>query len=418
MNPTDRNSLESTPHERLHALDALRGIAMALGVYLHAAMGWVEGVPEWFWPITEPSDGFISLSVMFIHAWRMEVFFLVSGFFTAMLLARRGMARMLRNRSARILLPFAIALLTIQPLCAVVWGWGFAQDLPDVKTTDSIVWWLKWAWDPSDPGRPWHLWFLYELCWLVAGATLVALLARISGGRATNAIAGALASAVAFCCRNPLGSFLLAIPLLGALLLQEGWSPQPNPSLIPRFTLMLPYVVPFGAGWLLYRRRDGLLALGRRWWMHLIIAVPMFVVHLVMVIIQAEPMKKGEPTPEWFQVLGRSTSALLTMSLTLTIIGLFMAVLSSPSDRIRRAMRYLSDSAYWVYLAHLPLVVVVAILMRDLEWHPILKLAINVTLSSVILLVTYELLVRHTLIGRLLNGKRVPWRPGRAVERN
>ncbi|MEL6739489.1 MAG: acyltransferase family protein, partial [Planctomycetota bacterium] len=114
--------------ERLHALDALRAVAMLLGVWLHAAIPYVEGVPPGFWAVTgkEPS-ALAGLSVLLIHSCRMQVFFLVSGFFTAMLVARRGAGGMLRNRALRIGLPFVLAMLTIQPICAVVWGVGYAS---------------------------------------------------------------------------------------------------------------------------------------------------------------------------------------------------------------------------------------------------------------------------------------------------
>ena len=116
--PDTTHSPATQPTERLHALDALRAVAMMLGVWLHAALPFVAGVPFFFWPFLEPTKSApIAHSVTIIHSWRMETFFLLSGFFTAMLVARRGGMATLRQRAARVLVPFVIAMVTIQPLC-------------------------------------------------------------------------------------------------------------------------------------------------------------------------------------------------------------------------------------------------------------------------------------------------------------
>ena len=74
---------------RFHELDALRAFAMLLGVVLHASMFLVW--PEW--PVVAkeispdlPYDDIVHA----IHGFRMPVFFLLSGFFTAMLWRRHG----------------------------------------------------------------------------------------------------------------------------------------------------------------------------------------------------------------------------------------------------------------------------------------------------------------------------------------
>ncbi len=75
-----------------------------------------------------------------------------------------------------------------------------------------------------------------------------------------------------------------------------------------------------------------------------------------------------------------------------------------------RAIKYLSDSSYWVYLAHFPIVgLVQADLFLVALPSPVkflLALAIGLTWS----LPTYEACVRRTWIGRWLRGgaSRIP----------
>jgi glucans biosynthesis protein C len=68
--------------------------------------------------------------------------------------------------------------------------------------------------------------------------------------------------------------------------------------------------------------------------------------------------------------------------------------------------RYLSDASYWLYIAHLPVVVALQLLIRNLGWPLPVKLLLILTVSVAALLASYQLFVRHTPLGVLLNGRR------------
>ncbi len=78
--------------ERLHSLDSLRVIMMLLGLVIHSSITY--GLFEYggAWPLKDPSSNSMinDLIVFFIHSFRMQIFFVVSGFFGAMLLALGG----------------------------------------------------------------------------------------------------------------------------------------------------------------------------------------------------------------------------------------------------------------------------------------------------------------------------------------
>ena len=66
-------------------------------------------------------------------------------------------------------------------------------------------------------------------------------------------------------------------------------------------------------------------------------------------------------------------------------------------------MRWLADASYWVYLVHLPLLFAIQYRLLDVQMHWGAKFAIA-TLST-LAFASYQVLVRYTPIGRLLNGK-------------
>jgi peptidoglycan/LPS O-acetylase OafA/YrhL len=69
-------------------------------------------------------------------------------------------------------------------------------------------------------------------------------------------------------------------------------------------------------------------------------------------------------------------------------------------------VRYLSDSSYWLYLAHLPLVIGAQAALKDVALPGLVKFLIVTVGVTAILLLSYEYLVRYRWLGRLLNGPR------------
>ena len=68
--------------------------------------------------------------------------------------------------------------------------------------------------------------------------------------------------------------------------------------------------------------------------------------------------------------------------------------------------RYVSDSSYWLYLVHLPLVMALQAVVMQWTLHWSLKFAFIVTVTTALLLLSYHYLVRYTYIGEVLNGRR------------
>ena len=105
--------------KRLHDLDALRACAMLLGVLLHAVFYTIPF--RYFRHHVLPGASnawalpYFHL-VQLVHGFRMPVFFLLSGFFCALLWQRRGLRGLLKNRILRIALPLLICIPTVRSM--------------------------------------------------------------------------------------------------------------------------------------------------------------------------------------------------------------------------------------------------------------------------------------------------------------
>jgi peptidoglycan/LPS O-acetylase OafA/YrhL len=93
---------------------------------------------------------------------------------------------------------------------------------------------------------------------------------------------------------------------------------------------------------------------------------------------------------------------LYTWLMIFGMLGLFGHLIT----RENKTLRYLSDASYWLYLSHIPLVIALQGVVRSWPLLPSLKFLIVFTLATGALLAIYQTLVRDTVLGTLLNGRR------------
>ncbi len=520
-------------------LDALRGIAMLLGIVLHALLSFIP-TP---WPVQDThQNSFFFIPYAAIHMFRMPLFFLISGFFTMFILQRHGLSGMVRQRVQRILFPLLLALITIIPvdnlikkearmlhapvpaershlvnailsgdqsavirqldmgasvnqedpaygLSPLCWASlsGNEQAVALLLERGANIHWidksgntplheaalfchpgtvrllLEHGSDPSArnnagstplglsaaalelkkdaaaklglelpgdaelrgrihdtvevlaPARgalsfsTWfdrvsaryreflvsndflisvkghsvhlydeelldHLWFLWLLLWLVGGIALA-----VWAGFA------------------PSGKFLWWIPpltlipqaFMGTPLGPDAWlGPLPPPH------LLLYYGLFFWFGADLFSR-DGMATRMGMGWQILLPAG-------LLILLPAAFMLIGD------RGAGSLVQCGYAWVVSLGIMGLFARYCSHLGYRAR----WFSDSAYWMYLAHLPLVLAIQIAVVSLPWPPSLKFVLVMVIATFLLLSSYRWLIRYTWIGTLLNGPRKPPQAG------
>jgi ABC-type multidrug transport system ATPase subunit/peptidoglycan/LPS O-acetylase OafA/YrhL len=377
---------------RLHALDAVRGFALLLGVVLHVAMSYLPGFDAW--PLADSSPS-VPLGITFfvIHVFRMTLFFMLAGFFARLLFHRRGPRAFIRDRATRIVVPLVVGWAVFFPMTAATMVWGA---VPGRTLTPPPA-----AEMPLLPFPLTHLWFLYLLV-LFYTATLVArqgVVERLDGGgvlrRRLDAVVRGLAT--------PAGPLALAVPLALALLTVGTWHPgggipTPDSSLIPNLPAAVAFATAFAFGWLLQRQQQ-LLQSFQRWWpVHLTAAAGLTVACLWMSGFDA----KFEPEQVSGIPVYLACYTVSTWAWTFGLLGAALRFCSAPNA----ARRYISDASYWVYLAHLPVVFFLQALVGQQPWHWAVKFPLVLVVALAFLFGTYQLLVRGTFVGVILNGRR------------
>ena len=104
----------------------------------------------------------------------------------------------------------------------------------------------------------------------------------------------------------------------------------------------------------------------------------------------------------WGKFLDAGVEAYLSVYLTLIMLVLGRRLLDSRN----RALRYISDASYWIYIIHLPLLFYIQVLLTSLDLNVWLKFAISSLGTVAIALIVYEAVIRYTPIGTMLNGKK------------
>jgi peptidoglycan/LPS O-acetylase OafA/YrhL len=110
-------------------------------------------------------------------------------------------------------------------------------------------------------------------------------------------------------------------------------------------------------------------------------------------------------------LIGAAVYAAASWNATFAAIGLALRFLAGYSP----TRRYIADASYWLYLIHLPIVMALQVAVSRLAWPWEAKYVLILGVAFPLMFASYELLVRHSFIGGVLNGRRYPWAARRAT---
>jgi glucans biosynthesis protein C len=346
-----------TPQPRYDGLDAIRAGAMLLGLAYHATYAWLPGVGPWYFvadgsPVAElmPVTGFL-------HSFRMQLFFALSGFFSHLVFERRGARGFLADRSRRLVIPFVVALPLVLGLDVALRSWAQSRGLMSPQFADGARF-------LPHPRHLWFLVYLFTLCVLAWAAPRWELPAR------------ALKTVLRF----PL---LLAL-LLTALTCAGLWlhpDNRPDLAMWPLPFELLHFGLFYAVGWWLWPAREVLEPLRRQAPFLLAggIALGMFIF-------------RG---PLQWELQGKVLAGAVAWLMTLGAFGLAFRV----EAKERGWLRFLVESSYWVYLVHFPVVQALQLVFAQTSAPGLLEYLAAIVLTFGFAVVTFVVFVWRTPLG-------------------
>jgi glucan biosynthesis protein C len=376
--------------DRLHYVDNLRAFVMSIGVIVHA------GVIHH------------STSVWLIHiasgVFRMKLFILIAGFFAALLVERRGLSNVIRERIVRFGFPAVTAVILLNPVA------NYFYYLSHVRST-SLAEFLSqglsynragFAWGSEAPiYMSWHLhiWFIIAALVLCLAMPIAFM---VEQSRPFQVWRDGLLSLEK---RRRLGAFGLALSLACIAVLmrtahfattQQMLSGGPLNFVAQTCWLYAPY---FLLGIAAYRSQPLFSMLRKVRWIEtggaialLIVAVP-----LQRLIVARFGFVAGEIVEYFVQGIAG----------TYVIILLF-AAFERFAHRSNRAARFLADASYTIYIGQMLVLAILQYLLMQEGFSTLSNYFISVVVSYAILLLLHRYVVDTNPVLRLLiNGK--PW---------
>lgn len=341
---------------RRYDIDWIRVIAIGLLLIYHVAIGFQAwGIMIGFITNDRTWDS-LWVPMTMLNVWRIPLLFFVSGMGVYYALRNRSWKQLLAERAGRILLPFLFGAVAIVPIHVYLWQRYYH---------------LSTGYAPN----PAHLWFLGNIfVYVVVLSPLFFFLKRNENGR--------LARAIKWVMSNPLG-----ILLVMAAFIVEAWILDPRPYEMYAMTWhgFFLGLLAFLAGFCFVLSGDGFWQMIKKWrWLFLLTAAILFTLRLIHFTFN---------TPYY----------LLVTESHCWIISVF-AFGYTHLNRPGKALRYLSEAAYPIYILHMIFLYTASWLIFPLDVAVPLQFVMVLLFTGVGCFAVYELVIRRVNLIRPLFG--------------
>lgn len=345
---------------RLHGIDFCRAVFMILGLFYHTALIYNDGY-VWRVSSTESSVVFNYISD-FIHAFRMEAFYIISGFFYFLVFTKKS-TNFLNERLLRIMPPLIFCGLLINPIMNYfsdqrVYNWGELIYFTDGQ-------WLG------------HLWFLGNLmAYFILTYPICSFILK------TNELSK----------KKILICFYFLIPFLSLCSLAFSKIMLLDNFVFFTFDSLFYYYFYFLFGCVCYKNRDVFISI-LNYKTAFYSALIYFVIYLLINFDYFSFLKS-----DYIKGITKLSSGFLV--LTLIAITYNLGVNGS------KLTRKFSDSSYTIYLLHQPLIVIIYFFFFDDFHFPLFLECVLIILLTFLISfsIHHWFLVKNSTLLFLFNG--------------
>lgn len=341
---------------RRYDIDWIRVIAIGLLLLYHIAVGFQPwGIMIGFITANKSWES-LWIPMTMLNVWRIPLLFFVSGMGVYFAIRNRDWKQLLLERARRILLPFVIGFFLIVPLHVYIWQ-------------------SYYQFDPTYWANPGHLWFLGNIFVYVVVLSPIFFYLKRNGK-------GAVAKFIKRILRTPLG----LIPVM-AMFIVEALIVDPRPYEMYAMTWHGFYLglLSFFFGFCFVLAGQPFWGMILKWrWLFLTAAMALFTVRL-------------------FYFNSLAPNYLISIESNCWIIAVF-AFGHKYLDRPSKALRYLSEAAYPVYIVHMIVLYLGSMLLFPLDMAPPLQFVFLLAFTGMGCFMLYELVIRRVNFLRPLFG--------------
>ena len=341
---------------RRYDIDWLRVIAIGLLLIYHITIGFQPwGV---FIGFIQSEDSLESLWVpmAMMNVWRIPLLFFVSGMGVAFAIRKRNWKQLLLERSRRIFLPFLFGMFTMVPVHILIWQKYYSQD-------------------PGYSPGPGHLWFLaYLFIYVILLSPVFFYLKRKENGRITGWLKRLFG--------NPLGLLLIVVPFV---LETELVNPEIHEMYVMTFHGFLLGLLAFFFGFTCIQSGDAFWQTVLKWrWLFLSLAAALFLLRVIEFDLKSPNYLMAVESNLWI----------------FAVFGFAYKYLNHPS----KALSYLSQGAYPIYIIHMIFLYLGSFLIFPLDIPTSVKFLIILAITGAGCFALYDLVIRRMRFLRPLFG--------------
>lgn len=349
---------------RYYYIDLIRGILMSLGVVLHSSIVYCSDCK---WRVCSHFHAPVFDYIYdFIHSFRMESFYIISGFFSMMLFEKYSLKKIIKSRMLRLGVPLLFIGITLNSLM----NYFSRKNSIDLFSTS---YWFGGFWLG-------HLWFLANLI----GYSILLLISMYYFNKYIFKVKNI---------KFNYYYYVFFIALLVFLFKRIGWHlPEPPYGgrhwlIIDQYKFMM-YLPYFITGIIFYLNKELFASFNKAWLLNTFFVL--LGLSLLYGIIEVNSY-----AAEFIKAIyGITFSGLL--------FGLFERFFNKPND-----ISYtISDASYTVYVLHQPIIVILGYFIIKMNINLLFEFSI-IMFSALLIPYFFHIKVvkKNSWVGILLNGK-------------
>jgi hypothetical protein len=385
-----------------NALEAMRIATTFFVLFYHAALSYLATPMRLTpWSVYD-ATGHVAFDylVYWVNGFAMPVFFLANGVSAPAACEARGPRVFLTSRIRRLLRPLLFGCLTILPVFYLIWGYG--RLVTGGLALEDI---LRWEFAPEVAHNAYglgHLWFLeylFLVCVLWCGGWRLGSWLR--GRRASSMVTvtadpgqlGWIQRAL----HSPARPLWFAVPTALIFVVDSDTMLRVDNVIVPNLFRLLHYTYFFTVGGWIARTDDPRKRFIPYSTLYLVLSFVLFGAMSPLLLRHA-----ALPLEGWPRITYAVLAALFPWLTVFGGLGVFMRVFQARGT----VMRYLAESSFWLYLAHVPVIMLVQIVLLPRAWPAPVKFLSVASVAIAVSLASYEAMVRRSLLGEIINGAR------------